>query len=241
MHGTELALERRDPCHARLKVRLADRALPELSLEGSLLLEDHVPQALRLSRHDVEQPLHRLELAGAQTESALSHRIEHVTWPRVSVQLGGPGQTHPAPFAELRDLLLGEASNLGGGLVAIGRSQRILRGRRCRDRQDEHAGHEAAHGRYPPLISSWADPAGSAMSELGYGEQVDAEWPERPPARSTGGLPASRSSDFRELASLDQINEHVPLVVGENREIPGLTDPDLITRELHFRAGAATE
>ena len=77
------------------------------------------------------------------------------------------------------------------------------------------------------------------MSELAYGEQVDAELPERPHARSTGGLPTSHSSDFRELASLDQINEHVPLVVGENREIPGLTDPDLITRELNFRAGSA--
>ena len=79
------------------------------------------------------------------------------------------------------------------------------------------------------------------MSELAYGEQVDAELLKRPPAQSTGGLLASRSSDFRELASLDQINEHVPLVVGENREIPGLTDPDLVTRELHFRAGAAAE
>ncbi len=79
------------------------------------------------------------------------------------------------------------------------------------------------------------------MSELAYGEQVDAELLKRPPAQSTGGLPASRSSDFRELAGLDQINEHVPLVVGENREIPGLPDPDLFSRELHFRAGSAAE
>ena len=79
------------------------------------------------------------------------------------------------------------------------------------------------------------------MARLAYSGQIDAEVLERPPAQSTGGLPASRSSDFRELASLDQINEHVPLVVGENREIPGLTDPDLVTRELHFRAGAAAE
>ena len=77
------------------------------------------------------------------------------------------------------------------------------------------------------------------MSELAYGEQVDAELLKRPPAQSTGGLPASRSSDFRELAGLDQINEHVPLVVGENGEIPGLTDPHLATRELHFWAGSA--
>ena len=54
-----------------------------------------------------------------------------------------------------------------------------------------------------------------------------------------GGPPARRSSDLRELARLNQINQHVPLVVRENREIPGLTDPDLLSRELHFRAGAA--
>ncbi len=79
------------------------------------------------------------------------------------------------------------------------------------------------------------------MARLAYSGQIDAELLKRPPAKSTGGLPASRSSDFRELAGLDQINEHVPLVVGENREIPGLPDPDLFSRELHFRAGSAAE
>ena len=79
------------------------------------------------------------------------------------------------------------------------------------------------------------------MTKLAYREQIDAELLKRPPAQSTGGLPASRSSDFRELAGLDQINEHVPLVVGENREIPSLPDPDLLSRELHFRAGSAAE
>lgn len=77
------------------------------------------------------------------------------------------------------------------------------------------------------------------MTKLAYRGQGDAEVLERPPVQSTGGLPASRSSDLRERARLDQLNEHVPLVVGENREIPGLTDPDLITRELHFWAGSA--
>jgi len=61
----------------------------------------------------------------------------------------------------------------------------------------------------------------------------------RPPVQIAGGLPARRASDLRELASLNQINQHVPLVVGEDREIPFLTDPDLLSRELHFRAGAA--
>ena len=77
------------------------------------------------------------------------------------------------------------------------------------------------------------------MARLAYSGQIDAEVLERPPAQSTGGLPASRSSDLRKRASLDQVNEHIPLVAGENREIPGLTDPDLITRELHFWAGSA--
>jgi hypothetical protein len=77
------------------------------------------------------------------------------------------------------------------------------------------------------------------MTKLAYREQAVAEVLERPPAQSTGGLPASRSSDLRERAGLDQVNEHVPLVVGENREIPGLADPDLIIRELHFWAGSA--
>src|SRR6266851_6168770 len=61
----------------------------------------------------------------------------------------------------------------------------------------------------------------------------------RPPIQIPGGLPARRAPDFRELASLNQINQHVPLVVGEDREIPFLTDPDLFSRELHFRARAA--
>ena len=38
---------------------------------------------------------------------------------------------------------------------------------------------------------------------------------------------------------MDQVNEYVPLVIGENREIPSLTDLDLLARKLHFRAGAA--
>ena len=63
----------------------------------------------------------------------------------------------------------------------------------------------------------------------------------RPPGQIAGGLPARRSSNLRELARLNQINQHVPLVVGEDRKIPGLTDPDLLSRELHFRAGTATE
>jgi hypothetical protein len=79
------------------------------------------------------------------------------------------------------------------------------------------------------------------MTKITCDEQVDAGLLKRPPAQSTDDLPASRPSDFRELASLDQIDEHVPLVVGENHKIPGLTDPDLVTRELNFGAGTATE
>src|SRR5712692_7363939 len=63
--------------------------------------------------------------------------------------------------------------------------------------------------------------------------------PKRPPIQIPGGLPARRALELRELACLNQINQHVPLVVGEDREIPFLTDPDLFSRELHFRAGAA--
>ena len=73
------------------------------------------------------------------------------------------------------------------------------------------------------------------------GSQYQDDGPKRPPAPSTGGLPACRPSRLRELTGLDQVNEHVPLVLGENREIPGFTDPDLVSRELHFRASAAAE
>ena len=44
------------------------------------------------------------------------------------------------------------------------------------------------------------------MTKLAYREQMDTEVLKRPPAQSTGGLPTSRSSDFRELASLNQVN-----------------------------------
>src|SRR6266508_3620531 len=52
--------------------------------------------------------------------------------------------------------------------------------------------------------------------------------------------PQSRSSDFRELAGLNQLNQHVPFVIGQYREIAGLTDPNLVARELHLRALAAS-
>jgi hypothetical protein len=48
--------------------------------------------------------------------------------------------------------------------------------------------------------------------------------------------PGPRQSDLRELAGLNQVNQYVPLVLGENRQVTSLTDPDLVASELHFRA-----
>jgi hypothetical protein len=48
--------------------------------------------------------------------------------------------------------------------------------------------------------------------------------------------PTSNQSDLRESAGSNQINQHIPLVLGENREIASLTDPDLVASKLHFRA-----
>ena len=35
---------------------------------------------------------------------------------------------------------------------------------------------------------------------------------------------------------MNQVNQHIPFVRGENREIAGLTDPDVFASELHLRA-----
>jgi hypothetical protein len=99
MYGTELGLERPDPSEAGLKLGLANSPFPERSLDGCLFCEDHVAQPLRLARHVVKHPLYRPDLVEAQREPALSRRIEHVTGPRIAVQLGRPGKGHPAPFA----------------------------------------------------------------------------------------------------------------------------------------------
>ena len=47
--------------------------------------------------------------------------------------------------------------------------------------------------------------------------------------------PTPSSSDFCKLTGLNQINQDIPFVLGENREIASLADPDLIAGEFHFR------
>src|SRR5438132_10055589 len=56
----------------------------------------------------------------------------------------------------------------------------------------------------------------------------------RSPWRSTG-RPAE-ASDPRQLARLDQVNQHVPLVLLQDREVPGFTDADLVALDGDFRA-----
>src|SRR5207237_7986188 len=93
-------------------------------------------------------------------------------------------------------------------------------------------------------LTAWPPPRRSSHPEseaLGPAKVAEPSTAKRPPAHCTGGLAASHSSRLRELAGLDEVNEHVPLVLGENREVPGLTDPDLFSRELNFRAGTAAD
>src|SRR2546430_8541323 len=52
--------------------------------------------------------------------------------------------------------------------------------------------------------------------------------------RSTGG-PAEASA-LRQLARLDQVNQHVPLVFLQDREVPGFTDAHLVALHGDFRA-----
>src|SRR5437899_4396979 len=56
----------------------------------------------------------------------------------------------------------------------------------------------------------------------------------RSPWRSTG-RPAE-ASDLRQLARLDQVNQHVPLALLQDREVPGFTDADLVALDGDFRA-----
>src|SRR6266851_7775065 len=50
---------------------------------------------------------------------------------------------------------------------------------------------------------------------------------------------AGRRSDPSELTRLDQVDEHVPFLPLENREIAGLSDADLVAGDLDLRTGGA--
>ena len=85
VNGAEVALERRDPTYASMKVGLADCALPERLLKGPLFLEDHIAKTLRLTGHVVKEPLNPLDLVGSQLQPPRSHCIEHVARPRIAI------------------------------------------------------------------------------------------------------------------------------------------------------------
>src|SRR2546427_13183483 len=53
-------------------------------------------------------------------------------------------------------------------------------------------------------------------------------------ARRSTGRPAE-ASDLRQLARLDQVNQHVPLVFLQDHEVPGFTDAHLVTLDGDFR------
>src|SRR5882724_6554084 len=53
-------------------------------------------------------------------------------------------------------------------------------------------------------------------------------------ARRSTGRPAE-ASDLRQLARLDQVNQHVPLVFLQDREVPGFTDAHLVALDGDFR------
>src|SRR5438445_1320195 len=54
-------------------------------------------------------------------------------------------------------------------------------------------------------------------------------------ARRSTRRPAE-ASGLRQLARLDQVNQHVPLVLLQDREVPGFTDADLVALDGDFRA-----
>src|SRR5437899_6245608 len=54
-------------------------------------------------------------------------------------------------------------------------------------------------------------------------------------ARRSTSRPAE-ASDLRQLARLDQVNRHVPLVFLQDREVPGFTDAHLVALDGDFRA-----
>src|SRR5882724_10052230 len=61
-------------------------------------------------------------------------------------------------------------------------------------------------------------------------------WAGRP--RTAGGRP-SLASYFRQLARLNQFDENIPLVLGQDRQITGLANLHLLPGELHLRTRAA--
>jgi hypothetical protein len=56
--------------------------------------------------------------------------------------------------------------------------------------------------------------------------------------RTADGRPGA-TSYLRQLARLNQVDEHIPLVLGQDRQIAGLPHLHLLPSKLHLRARAA--
>src|SRR5438034_246739 len=76
--------------------------------------------------------------------------------------------------------------------------------------------------------------AGEGFSGLADDATLKGGPTRRSPWRATG-RPAE-ASDLRQLARLDQVNQHVPLVLLQDREVPGFTDAHLVALDGDFRA-----
>ncbi len=97
---------------ACFQVRFGDLPFAEGSLKRLLLLENHIAEPFRLSGHLSKESLHCLKLFRSEMQLPGVDGVKDVAWTRVTVQLCGPRQPHPQPFAEIVDLLLGEPPDL---------------------------------------------------------------------------------------------------------------------------------
>jgi hypothetical protein len=100
MNGAQLPFERGDSESAGMQLGRADPTGAERDLKPLLLSEDLLAQAPRLTT-----------LSG----------VQNVTRPRISVQLGGTGTSHPPIFPQVGDLLIAQAPNLGVHLISVRR------------------------------------------------------------------------------------------------------------------------
>jgi hypothetical protein len=152
MGRAELTLQRSDARHLHAKVVIRDRTGTERSLETRLLVEDLGTEPLRVTLHPGEDQLDPLDLIGTRWEPARLDGVEDVAGPREAVQLGCTSEAHAGSRAELGNLILVEAPNLGLGLRLVGRDQPVLsHGSRDQQQQERKGGH-GSHEQEPPCF-----------------------------------------------------------------------------------------
>jgi hypothetical protein len=111
-----------------------------------------IAKALCLSGHRVEQSLGGTCLLGSESKVTGLRSVQHVTRPRVAVQLSGTGTSHPSTFPQVGDLLIAQAANLGVDLTSV--RWHVVRDYRASGGQHKQTANQDTQ-RLSPLSFGW--------------------------------------------------------------------------------------